>query len=447
MSGASTIGKSNEGYRDFYLKSDLKRVKIALLFFILPVAGFVFNDFQFFGWTLTFYFLVALRLTVISVIVGSILSLNKIQSYRTFDRLTLFTLTVMAVGGGVINALRPADFIVQAIFTIISIFIVFLITPFNFRYQCIAGFATSIGEGLIILLILNPTQSPALFTVLFGLFVSNLIGAIGAHQLHDYRINIYDEFVKRKEAQEKLEEHTKLLEDLVEERTKKLRDSERLATIGATAGMVGHDLRNPLTGISNASYFLKKKYHNQLDQQGQEMLQIIESNVKYSNKIITDLLEYSGNINLDTRSVTTPKALVDASLAMVNVPSNIKVIDQTEQTPEITVDEDKIKRVFINLIKNAVDAMPEGGDLTIQTETDTKNVTISFRDMGFGISLEDQKKLFLPLNTTKAKGMGFGLAICRRLVEAHGGRIRVESVVGLGATFKVELPLEGEGSS
>jgi two-component system, LuxR family, sensor kinase FixL len=67
--------------------------------------------------------------------------------------------------------------------------------------------------------------------------------------------------------------------------------------------------------------------------------------------------------------------------------------------------------------------------------------------MGFGISLENQTKLFLPLNTTKAKGMGFGLAICRRLVEAHGGRIHVESAVGFGATFKVELPIESEGSS
>jgi signal transduction histidine kinase len=411
------------------------------------MAGFAFNDFQFYGLTLTFYFLVTLRLVVVFLLICSVFFTNRIHSYQKFDQLALFTFAVLAIVGGVINALRPADFIVQAIFTIISIFIVFLITPFKFRYQCIAGFAASIGEALIIFLLLSPTPSPALFTVLFGLFVSNLIAAIGAHQLHDYRRNVYDEFVKRKAAQEKLEEHTKHLEELVEERTKKLRGSERLAAIGATAGMVGHDLRNPLTGISNASYFLKKKYHNQLDAQGREMIEIIENNVKYSNKIITDLLEYSGNVMLDTRSLTTPKTLLNASLAMIKVPSNIKIIDKTQQVPKLSVDEDKIKRVFINLIKNAVDAMPEGGDLTIQTESDTKNVTISFRDMGFGISLEDQKKLFLPLNTTKAKGMGFGLAICRRLVEAHGGRIHVESVVGMGATFKVELPLETVGSS
>ena len=86
-----------------------------------------------------------------------------------------------------------------------------------------------------------------LFTILFGFLISNFIAAAGAYQLHTYR-NIYKEFVRRKEIQEKLEEHTKHLEELVEERTKKLRETERFAAIGATAGMVGHDLRNPLQG-------------------------------------------------------------------------------------------------------------------------------------------------------------------------------------------------------
>jgi signal transduction histidine kinase len=360
--------------------------------------------------------------------------------------LNLFTFAVIAIGGGIINAMRPADFVVHAVLTIISIFIVFLITPFRFRYQCIAAFSASIGEALIILIILNPTPSPALFTILFGLLLSNVIAAIGAYQLHKYRRDTYNEFVKRKEAQEKLEDHTKHLEELVEERTQKLRASERLAAIGATAGMVGHDLRNPLTGISNASYFLKKKYSNQLDQQGQEMLQIIESNVKYSNKIITDLLDYSGKIALDSLSVITPKALVADSLAMVSVPPNIQVIDQCEPIPELEVDVEKMKRVFVNLIKNAVDAMPDGGELTIKSVGEGERVTFSFRDMGLGITLEDQKKMFQPLHTTKAKGMGFGLAICQRIVQAHSGKIHVESVVGLGATFKVELPIKNNGS-
>ena len=93
--------------------------------------------------------------------------------------------------------------------------------------------------------------------------------------------------------------------------------------------MVGHDLRNPLTGITNVSTYLKKKYSQQLDQTGQDT-QIIENNVVNSNKIINDLLDYSGNINLDVLSKATPKSLVAASLAMINSPSNIQLLDLTQ---------------------------------------------------------------------------------------------------------------------
>ena len=101
-----------------------------------------------------------------------------------------------------------------------------------------------------------------------------------------------------------------------------------------------------------------------------------------------------------------------------------------------------MKRVFINLIKNAVDAMPNGGKLTINSEKTKEDVKITFADMGTGISKENLKKLFGPLFTTKAKGMGLGLAICKRIVEAHGGRITVESVVDRGTTFAITIPVE-----
>ena len=101
----------------------------------------------------------------------------------------------------------------------------------------------------------------------------------------------------------------------------------------------------------------------------------------------------------------------------------------------------KVKRVFINLIKNAIDAMPEGGTLKITSESAVNVVRISFSDTGSGISEEDQKKLFQPLFTTKAKGMGFGLAICQRIMEAHKGKILVESSIGKGTTFIIEIPV------
>jgi signal transduction histidine kinase len=105
-------------------------------------------------------------------------------------------------------------------------------------------------------------------------------------------------------------------------------------------------------------------------------------------------------------------------------------------------DFEKMKRVFVNLIRNAVDAMPKGGTLTIKSARKSGNVIFTVSDTGMGMTKEVLEKLWTPLFTTKAKGMGFGLAICKRFVEAHGGTIAVESAPGKGATFTVTLPLE-----
>lgn len=106
------------------------------------------------------------------------------------------------------------------------------------------------------------------------------------------------------------------------------------------------------------------------------------------------------------------------------------------------VDSEKMKRVIINLIKNAVDAMPTGGTLTMKNRTLEKRLEIAISDTGTGIPEETQEKIWQPLFTTKAKGVGLGLCICKRIVEAHKGNISVESKVGEGTTFKITFPLE-----
>ncbi len=432
----------DQGYRKFYLEGDIQRAKLAMLFFIVPMVGFAYNDFNFFGFSNIFYFLIGIRCIVVAEIVLAIHYVGKMVSPKKYDSVLFFNTLVLLVGGGVINSFRPQDFIVQAVITIISVFVVFLFVPFRFLYQCILSFAASAGEALIILLIIQPTQSPALFTILFGLLISNVIAAIGAYQFQLYRKKLFSEFLKNKEMQQKLEEHTKHLENLVVERTEKLRNAERFAAIGATASMVGHDLRNPLTGISNAVYILKRKNGKQLDQTGEQMISIIENNVDYSNKIINDLLDYSGKINLEQLRKVTPRMLVDSSLAMINIPQNVSVAKSVEDMPELSIDEVKLKRVCINIIKNALDSMPQGGHLTIKSRVADNTVYLSFNDTGEGISAEAQKNLFQPLYTTKAKGMGFGLAICQRIAEAHGGKITVQSIPKLGSTFTIELPLK-----
>jgi signal transduction histidine kinase len=216
---------------------------------------------------------------------------------------------------------------------------------------------------------------------------------------------------------------------------------ERVNTIGEIAGMIGHDLRNPLTGISSAAYYLKRKYGSVMDEKGRDMLEVIEKDVNYSNKIVSDLLDYSRPIQLDLRDMN-PKSAFEEALSHVEFPKNFQLIDLTKSTPPIRIDADKMKRVFINMIKNAVDAMPNGGKLTVTSEKINDAVKIAFADTGLGISEENLKKLFGPLFTTKAKGMGLGLAICKRIVEAHGGRISVESAVNKGTTFTITIPLE-----
>jgi len=219
--------------------------------------------------------------------------------------------------------------------------------------------------------------------------------------------------------------------------------SQRFAAIGETAAMVGHDLRNPLQGITGAVYYLATKERPKLSREGRKMLQLIEEGIGRSDKIIDDLLEYSRELHLEL-SETNVKSITQDALAKVKIPKGIRVVNSTKNQPLIALDVDKMRRVFLNLTLNAVDAMPKGGTLTITSSRSRDNVHITFRDTGEGMTTETLAKLWSPLFTTKAKGMGFGLPVAKRLVEAHGGSISVETKVGKGSTFTVTLPIKHE---
>jgi len=263
-------------------------------------------------------------------------------------------------------------------------------------------------------------------------------------------------FQQLNDARNQLKEYANQLELKVRERTRELIEAqdrllkaERLAAIGEVAAMVGHDLRNPLTGISGAAYYLKMKLGSKMSQKAVEMLELIEKDVEYSNKIVNDLIEYSKEIRLELTE-TTPKLIIKEVLSLIEVHDNIQVFDLTQDEPNIKVDVEKMKRVFLNIIKNAIDAMPEGGELRITSNESQGMLEVSFSDTGTGIQKDVMKKLWTPLFTTKAKGMGLGLSICRRIVETHGGKISAKSTVGKGATFTVTLPIKpktegGEG--
>jgi PAS domain S-box-containing protein len=236
-----------------------------------------------------------------------------------------------------------------------------------------------------------------------------------------------------------LKEHSEHLEDLVQERTKALQQAQRMATIGELAAMVGHDIRNPLQGIAIATHYLMTIEGSKLGEKGKEMLQLIQEDILRSDKIINDLLDYSRELHLE-HSETDAKSIVEDALTHLKIPAEIRVVDSTQNETKMALDAEKMRRVFLNLLQNAIDAMPKGGTLTITSKRSNGRVEIAFRDTGVGMTEETMRKLWNPLYTTKAKGMGFGLAISRRVVEAHEGSITVESRPGEGSTFTVSLP-------
>ncbi|MBL7119588.1 MAG: MEDS domain-containing protein [Dehalococcoidia bacterium] len=254
------------------------------------------------------------------------------------------------------------------------------------------------------------------------------------------------ENLERKRAEEALKEYLEHMEETIEERTKELREAqeelihkEKLAALGELAGGVGHELRNPLGVISNAVYFLKSTLSD-ADQTTREYLELMSSEVGNVERIISDLLSYP-----HTRPAEKEEAAVSYLVTQVlekqpppekvKVPTNIP----SDLSP-VFADPHQIGQVLLNLVTNAYQAMPEGGNLTISARAQQGQVAVSITDTGLGIPQENIAKIFEPLFTTKAKGIGLGLAVCRDLVEANGGSIQVESKAGKGSTFTVVLP-------
>jgi PAS domain S-box-containing protein len=229
----------------------------------------------------------------------------------------------------------------------------------------------------------------------------------------------------------------------IEEQRSKL---EKLATIGELATMVAHDIRNPLTSIRNAGYYIRNSCPHRANAEcktASEMLDIIEQETLFANDIINDLLDFAAKRPLQKKkqNINNP---IDDSLTRMHVPQNIDIRRKYAKKATVAVDEKQLERVFLNLTKNAVQAMPNGGTLTITTNETKDHIEIVFTDTGTGIPEENMDSLFSPLFTTKAKGIGMGLAICRKIVEQHCGTIEAQSKVGQGTTFTIKLPKKEE---
>jgi PAS domain S-box-containing protein len=220
--------------------------------------------------------------------------------------------------------------------------------------------------------------------------------------------------------------------------------SEKLAAIGQLASGVGHELRNPLGAIKTAVQYVRRKIAGSelaaSEPRVVEFLDLVDGEVDSANKVITDLLSFS-RVAKPAVSLVKVGSIIRDALNHVAVPGNVEVVtDVDPDLPMVMVDGGQIQQVFVNVILNAVEAMPESGRLEIRARGKDDFVAVEFTDTGSGIPELVVGKIFEPLFTTKAKGIGLGLAMSKSIMERHGGDIRVRSKEGEGTTFTLSLP-------
>jgi PAS domain S-box-containing protein len=252
------------------------------------------------------------------------------------------------------------------------------------------------------------------------------------------------DITERKAMQNKLEDYSKHLEKLIEEKTKQLKDAERLAAIGETAGMIGHDIRNPLQAIIGELYLskdcLQSLPENAAKHELADSVRVIEEQTFYIDKIVTDLQDYAKPLAPHIEEVDLEN-IVDSVLSTVDIPENIEITYSIEKGyPKLLIDSSYMKRILTNLVNNAVQAMPDGGTLTITAYQKDQQAFVSVEDTGEGIPEEARTKIFKPLFTTKAKGQGFGLPVAKKLTVALDGTITFESEKGKGTKFIIQFP-------
>lgn len=263
-------------------------------------------------------------------------------------------------------------------------------------------------------------------------------------------IGIVDDISQRKAAELELEAYSNQLEELVAERTRALEEAQReiiaqekLATLGQLAGGVGHELRNPLSVISNAIYLLKATVAKENDK-AREYAEMIAQQVQRSNKIISDLLDFARESTGASPANVDVREVVGWVLQHFAPPEGVSVRTTfAKDLPTARADRQHMEQILANLVKNACQAMPEGGMLSVSAQGKAGEVQIAVRDNGAGISAANREKLFTPLFTTRATGIGLGLATSKKLAEANSGRIEVKSKEGEGSTFTLVLPAAG----
>jgi signal transduction histidine kinase len=371
------------------------------------------------GLSLTLYAVLALRLGLLVYGGIQLRYIGQAKSYHPYDVAVFRYLLAFVVGILAANFITT-DVMPEIIVIDAAVFVFFLAVPIRFIYQAIPSLALTLGEFLVIFITLAVWNSSEIYTAFFSLIFVNIIAFLASLQLHSYRWRIFQNFLERKET-------------------------ERLVAIGQTAGMIGHDIRNPLQAIVSELYLAKQAVsvspHIADKASALESISLIEEQTDYISKIVSDLQDFARPLKPEYSDVNLPQ-LVTSVFQTIKVPDNIMLKINVEGLPKIETDPTLIKRILTNLINNAIQAMPKGGNLELMACIKEGKAVITVGDTGQGIPEEIKPKLFTPLVTSKAKGQGLGLAVVKRIVEALNGSITFESEEDKGTKFIIKLPIE-----
>jgi Signal transduction histidine kinase regulating C4-dicarboxylate transport system len=219
--------------------------------------------------------------------------------------------------------------------------------------------------------------------------------------------------------------------------------SERLAVIGNMSAYIAHEIRNPLVTIGGYARILSREYadHKKVKQN----TEIIIEEVNRLEKILANIMDFSKPIET-VRILTQINELLENTCSLMEPyfkSGHVHLMKKFNPTiPKIVVDPMQMKQVFVNLIKNAVESMPQGGKLLLETMTEDEYVKIDITDTGEGMTPEVMQNIFVPFFTTKVDGTGVGLAVSQKIIDDHNGFVKIKSIVKEGSTFSIFLPIK-----
>jgi two-component system, NtrC family, sensor histidine kinase HydH len=219
----------------------------------------------------------------------------------------------------------------------------------------------------------------------------------------------------------------------------RVKESERLATIGQVAASIGHELRNPLAVMQTSVHMLSRRLP--MDERNAKHLRRVDEQILLCNTIIADLLELARDRPAERQPTDLAAVVREAALAVPRPQGVTLELDIAEAMPPVAVDPGQFRQLVVNLVLNSVQASEAGGGaIELRLASEERDLLLTVEDRGQGLSTEVLARLFEPLFTTRSTGTGLGLALCHRIVEKHSGTISAVNRPGGGATFSVRVP-------